>query len=89
MHAGDTTAVILKTPDFSPLLEFLVGTLHNHMHLESWRGTGCNYDLSDEPTIYRRATFICKMHKARVRANDYYWTKLKKRGTVQPALRSR
>lgn len=25
-HAGDTTAVILKTLDFSPLLEFLVGT---------------------------------------------------------------
>jgi len=26
MHAGDTTAVILKTLDFSPLLELLVAT---------------------------------------------------------------
>ncbi len=41
--------------------------------------SGCNYDLADEPTIYRRATYICKMHKARVRANRYYWSKLEKR----------
>src|SRR5277367_5712865 len=26
-HAGDTTAVIIKTLDFSPLLEFLVATI--------------------------------------------------------------
>jgi uncharacterized protein len=41
--------------------------------------SGCNYDLSDDSTIYKRATFICKMHKARVRANRYYWEKLDER----------
>jgi uncharacterized protein len=34
---------------------------------------GCNYDMADTDTIYQRATFICKMHKANVRANKYFW----------------
>lgn len=44
--------------------------------------TGCawcqgeNYDAADTPTIYQRSTAICKMHKAQVRANNYYWNKL-------------
>ena len=37
---------------------------------------GENYDAADSPTIYQRSTAICKMHKARVRANNYYWNKL-------------
>lgn len=37
---------------------------------------GENYDAAETPTIYQRATAICKMHKARVRANNYYWNKL-------------
>lgn len=37
---------------------------------------GENYDSSDTSTAYQRATAICKMHKARVRANNYYWNKL-------------
>lgn len=37
---------------------------------------GENYDSADTPTIYQRSTAICKMHKARVRANNYYWNKL-------------
>ena len=37
---------------------------------------GENYDTADTSTIYQRATAICKMHKARVRANNYYWNKL-------------
>ena len=37
---------------------------------------GENYDAADTPTIYQRATAICLMHKARVRANNYYWNKL-------------
>ena len=37
---------------------------------------GDNYDAAESPTIYQRATAICKMHKARVRANNYYWNKL-------------
>lgn len=37
---------------------------------------GENYDAADTPTIYQRSTAICKLHKARVRANNYYWNKL-------------
>ncbi len=37
---------------------------------------GENYDSADTPTIFQRATALCKMHKARVRANNYYWNKL-------------
>ncbi len=39
---------------------------------------GNNYDCADTETIYQRATYICKMHKARVRANNYLWNKLDK-----------
>ena len=44
--------------------------------------TGCawcqgeNYDAADTDTIYQRSVAVCKMHKARVRANNYYWNKL-------------
>lgn len=37
---------------------------------------GENYDAAQTSTIYERATAICLMHKARVRANNYYWNKL-------------
>ena len=37
---------------------------------------GENYDAAETSTIYQRSTAICKMHKARVRANNYYWNKL-------------
>ena len=37
---------------------------------------GENYDAADTPTVYQRSKAICKMHKARVRANNYYWNKL-------------
>lgn len=46
--------------------------------------TGCswcqgnNYDCSEVGTSFNRVTYICKMHKARCRANNYFWTKLKK-----------
>lgn len=40
---------------------------------------GENYDAAQTHTIYQRATAICKMHKARVRANNYYWNKLFKK----------
>lgn len=50
--------------------------------LECPVATGCsfcqgfNYDEADTPTNFQRAKYICKMHKARVRANNYYFTKL-------------
>ncbi len=37
---------------------------------------GENYDAAETDTIYQRSTAICKMHKARVKANNYYWNKL-------------
>lgn len=53
---------------------------------------GENYDAADTPTIYQRATAICKMHKARVRANNYYWNKLYRKleleGAEKPAEKS-
>ena len=53
---------------------------------------GENYDAADTPTIYQRSTAICKMHKARVRANNYYWNKLYRKleleGGEKPAEKS-
>lgn len=37
---------------------------------------GENFDAAQTHTVFQRATAICKMHKARVRANNYYWNKL-------------
>lgn len=37
---------------------------------------GENYDAAITPTIFQRSMASCKMHKARVRANNYYWNKL-------------
>ncbi len=37
---------------------------------------GENYDAAATSTIFQRSTAICKMHKARVRANNYYWRRL-------------
>lgn len=39
---------------------------------------GCNYDLAETDTIYQRAVNLCKMHKATVRANKYFWDKLER-----------
>lgn len=49
---------------------------------------GENYDAAETNTVYQRSTAICKMHKARVRANNYYWNKLfrklEKTGEMKP-----
>ena len=53
-----------------------------HKCLECEVASGCawcqgeNYDAAETDTIYQRSTAICLMHKARVRANNYYWNKL-------------
>jgi uncharacterized protein len=39
---------------------------------------GYNYDVADSETVYQRAVDICRMHKARVRANGYYWDRLRR-----------
>jgi len=47
--------------------------------------SGANYDCAKTDTIYERATYICKMHKARVRANNYYQSRIKEIGAVTHA----
>lgn len=37
---------------------------------------GENFDAAKTHTIFERSMAICKMHKARVHANNYYWNKL-------------
>ena len=39
-------------------------------------GKAAHIDAEETDTIYQRATAICRMHKARVRANNYYWIRL-------------
>lgn len=49
---------------------------------------GFNYDEADTPTNFHRAKYICKMHKARVRANNYYFNKLyNKYGIERPEVK--
>ncbi len=38
---------------------------------------GNNFDFAKSDTIYSRETNICKMHKARCRANDYFFARLR------------
>ena len=38
---------------------------------------GLNYDVSISGTIFYRCTHICGMHKARVKANNYFWSELR------------
>ena len=47
--------------------------------------SGLNYSCSPTDSIFDRQKFICKMHKANVRANKYFWDKLEKEtGIVSP-----
>lgn len=38
---------------------------------------GQSYDAADTETNFQRAKYICKMHKARVRANNYFFARLR------------
>lgn len=44
---------------------------------------GCNYDAADTATIFQRSTGLCELHKARVRANQYYWRRLKEEKGIE------
>jgi radical SAM peptide maturase (CXXX-repeat target family)/CXXX repeat peptide maturase len=65
-----------------PFISLSLETQSNRECIECEVASGCawcqgwNYDSADTPTLYQRATQICKMHKARVRANQYYWARL-------------
>lgn len=71
--------------DYNKLRPFYAADLASLYSLECLEcnvATGCkwcpaeNYEASTTETIYQRSTAICKMHKARVRAKNYYWNKL-------------
>lgn len=36
-----------------------------------------NYDASTSGTIFQRTITVCQLHKANVRANNYFWNKIK------------
>lgn len=44
---------------------------------------GENFDAAETNTAFERSTAICLMHKARVRANNYYWNKLYRKLELQ------
>lgn len=62
------------------VLDRIVQSSNECVHCEVASGCGwCqgeNYDISETGTICQRSVAICLMHKARVRANNYYWNKL-------------
>ena len=71
--------------DFDRIRPFILATISTQSDrecLECKVAMGCsfcqgfNYDEADTPTNFQRAKYICKMHKARVRANNYYFAKL-------------
>lgn len=39
-----------------------------------------NYDSSENGSVFVRTTYACEMHKAKVRAKNYYFNKLKTTG---------
>jgi uncharacterized protein len=63
-----------------PFLALTVDAQSSRECLDCGVARGCawcqalNYDEAATDTIYQRATFLCRMHKARVRANDRFWT---------------
>ena len=47
--------------------------------------TGYNYDAADTDTVYQRAVHLCKMHKANVRATEYFWNRYSQiTGAISP-----
>lgn len=48
---------------------------------------GFNYDEADTHTNFQRAKYICKMHKARVRANNYYFACLYNKKGIERGIK--
>lgn len=76
---------IVKGIDFEKVRPFMLASIKYQSDNECQNcevANGCafcqgfNYDESPTGTNFFRAKYICKMHKARVRANDYYFSKL-------------
>ncbi len=78
--------------DFDKLRPFRTLTLNNCSPKECREcrvASGCSMcsgqalSESEIGTIFNRPTYICKMHKARVRANDYFWEKLARKENIK------
>ncbi len=51
---------------------------------------GMNYEDSGRKTVYHRTKYICKMQKAQVRANQYFWKRYSEvTGEISPYQRGR
>src|SRR5574344_58648 len=83
---GDVDTKILSLEESPFLLELSKITRRSQSTDECFNcsvASGCslcsayNYDING--TANKRCTYICKMHKARVAANYYYWNKLYKK----------
>ncbi|WP_300915956.1 radical SAM peptide maturase, CXXX-repeat target family [Bacteroides acidifaciens] len=72
----------IDTDKLRPFLTLDRKTQSTQECLECEIASGCawcqgeNYDAASTSTIFQRSMAICRMHKARVRANNYYWNKL-------------
>ena len=47
---------------------------------------GFNYDSANSNTNFQKAKYICKMHKARVRANNYYFAEIYNRYGIKRVI---
>lgn len=87
---GDVTLGI-KSDKLRPFLALSLNHQSNKECIECQVATGCawctgfNYDATERDTIYDRATFICKMHKATVKSNKRFWKILEETtGEISP-----
>ena len=94
LHKDDRSVGNVETGvDFNKLRPFEVLNISNQSSqecLECPIASGCgwcvgnNYNKNEYNSIFVREMAICKMHKARARANDYYWARMRnKKGVVR------
>jgi uncharacterized protein len=43
-----------------------------------------NYDTACSDTVFERKIYLCEMHKAQCRANQYYWQQLRQKHGLGP-----
>ena len=65
-----------------PLLAYDRESCYPQKCMDCEIGSGCrwcpaeNYDASENGTIFQRTTTVCELHKASVRAKNYFWNKI-------------
>lgn len=80
MRAFDSVRISLISPP---------ECLDCEMHERCGWCLGHCYEESTSDTIFHRSIAICEMHKARWRANQYYWQQLERRFGIKPSCRPR